>query len=153
STLERIKREGVLRWGADSSGGAPFAFNDPADPNKVIGFEVEIAAGLARRLGVRPELVKGDWEALIPSLNARPIDLAINGLEITPRRKERVHFSVPYFQYAQQLTVRAPDRERYRSLADLKGKVVSVLNGSASLDVLRREGWPDRDILQLDDSL
>src|SRR5947209_5321776 len=87
TTLARIKQEGVLRWGADPSGGAPFAFNDPSDPDQVIGFEVEIVAGLAKHLGVRPELVKGDWDSLIPSLKARRIDLVINGFEITAKRQ------------------------------------------------------------------
>src|SRR6516225_3263772 len=43
SSLERIQREGVLRWGCDTSGGAPFAFNDAENPTEVIGFEVELA--------------------------------------------------------------------------------------------------------------
>src|SRR5262249_27425451 len=48
TTLERIKREGVLRWGADPSGGAPFVFTDPKAPDRVIGFEVDLAGRLAR---------------------------------------------------------------------------------------------------------
>ena len=44
-------RGDVLRWGADPSGGAPFAFFDPDNPDRVIGFEVDIMAEVARRLG------------------------------------------------------------------------------------------------------
>lgn len=39
-----------LRWGADAEGGAPYVFHDPADPNKLIGFEVEIVDALAKKL-------------------------------------------------------------------------------------------------------
>ena len=41
--LASMRAAGVMRWGCDISGGAPFAFPDPSDPDRVIGFEVEIA--------------------------------------------------------------------------------------------------------------
>jgi len=152
STLERIQREGVLRWGADPSGGAPFAFSNPFDPRQVVGFEVELVDRLARHLGVKPMLVKGDWNAMVPSLQAHRIDLILNGLEITDDRAKVVQFSVPYFQYAQQLTVRAADRDRFRTLDDLKGHKIAVLNGSAAIDVLKDKGWTEAELISLDDS-
>ena len=39
-----------LRWGCDSQGGAPYVFQDPMDPNHLIGFEVDLAEALAKRL-------------------------------------------------------------------------------------------------------
>ena len=36
-----------LRWGADAEGGAPFAFADPENPGRVIGYEVDIVQALA----------------------------------------------------------------------------------------------------------
>jgi len=155
TSLERIKRTGVLRWGADPNGGAPFVFNDPNDPDKYIGFEVEIAEALARRLGVRAELVARDWStALIPSLTQRrDLDLVLNGLEITPERARVVRFTTPYFVYVQQLTVRADDRGRVRTLADLKGERIGILSGSASRRVLEDAGWSDNLIDEQDDSI
>ena len=44
-----------------------------------------------------------------------------------------MRFTVPYFLYQQQLTVRAEDKDRYQTLDDLKGKRVGVLNESASV--------------------
>ena len=64
----RIKKEGKLRWGADPSGGAPYIFVNPRNPDDVIGFELEIMEKVAERLGVQLELVKGDWDALPDSL-------------------------------------------------------------------------------------
>jgi polar amino acid transport system substrate-binding protein len=153
TSLERIKRERVLRWGADPSGGAPFVFNDPNDPEHFIGFEAEIVEALCRRLGVRPELVSQDWASLIPSLERKDIDLVFNGLEITAERGKVVRFTTPYFAYLQQLTIQAGDRDRYRTLADLKGQRISVLNDSASVHVLEDAGWT-RDLIDAqDDSL
>src|SRR5262249_38482535 len=82
TTLARIKKEGVLRWGADPSGGAPFAFIDPKDNKRVVGFEVDIVERLARHMGVRPELVRGDWSSLVDNLKAKRVDLVLNGLEV-----------------------------------------------------------------------
>ncbi|MDB4983262.1 MAG: Amino acid transporter binding protein and permease protein, partial [Myxococcales bacterium] len=35
--LLRVRRTGVLRWGADQQGGEPFAYEDPARPGHLIG--------------------------------------------------------------------------------------------------------------------
>jgi polar amino acid transport system substrate-binding protein len=152
-TLARIKAEGVLRWGADPSGGAPFCFNDPYDPGDVVGFEVELVQRLAQHMGVKVELVSGDWNALIPELESGRLDMVLNGLEITPLRAEKIAFTVPYFQYAQQITIRADDVDKYHNLTDLKGKKIAVLNGSAAVEAILSRGWPGNLIIQYDDSL
>jgi polar amino acid transport system substrate-binding protein len=154
TALERIKREGVLRWGASPSGGAPYVFTDPKSPDDVIGFEVDIAEHLARRLGVKAELVPiDDWAALPDALVARRFDLLLNGLEVTDERKEKVAFTAPYYRYRQVLTVRAADRTKYRCLDDLEGRPVGVLSGTASEGILKERGWPDRLIDGQDDSV
>lgn len=153
TSLRRIQDEGVLRWGVDPAGGAPFAMPDPNEPGRLIGFEVELVERLASLLGVRSAPVEGDWLALVDNLRAGRTDLVLNGLEVTPERAAVVVFTTPYYRYGQQLVVRAADREHYRSLADLVGRRISVLNGSASVDVLREAGWPDSGIAEYDDSL
>ena len=40
----------VLRWGADPSGGAPYVFNDPANPDQYIGYEKEMVDALAKAI-------------------------------------------------------------------------------------------------------
>jgi len=151
--LSRMRESGIMRWGCDISGAAPFTFPDPANPDRIIGFEVEIAEELARRLGVRAERFSADWLALIDALDADRCDLLINGFEVTADRERVVAFSRPYFRYTQQLVVRAEDRERFASLEDLKGRPIAVLNGSASIDSLRSAGVPASLIIQYDDSL
>jgi polar amino acid transport system substrate-binding protein len=151
--LASMRAAGVMRWGCDISGGAPFAFPDPSDPDRVIGFEVEIAEDLARRLGVRAERYSADWLALIDGLEAQRCDLLINGFEVTADRARVVAFSSPYFRYAQQLVVRAEDRDRFTSLAALAGSPIAVLNGSASIESLRTAGVPRSLIVEYDDSL
>ena len=108
---------------------------------------------LARRLGVKPQLDRLDWEALIPSLESRRIDLVLNGLEVTEERGKQVALTTPYFQFVQQATVRTADAGKYPTIESLHGRKIAVLNGSASIAALKNRGWTDDLIMQFDDSL
>ncbi len=134
-TLAAIKHRGELIWGADLHGGEPFVYEDPAHPDQVVGFEVDIANAIARRLGVKAKFVQYNWSNLVPSLERKDFDIALNGLEYTKDRAERILLSDPYFIYAETLAVRAGSP--YKSLDDLKGKRVGTLNQTVAHDLLR----------------
>lgn len=68
NTQEDIRTSGELLWGADAEGGAPYVFPDPENPDQLIGFEVDLADALARKLGVTARMVQTDWQSLIPAL-------------------------------------------------------------------------------------
>ena len=72
--LARIKQRGELTWGADLQGGEPYVWEDPANPNHIVGFEVDIADAIARRLGVRARFVQYNWSNLVPSLERGDFD-------------------------------------------------------------------------------
>jgi polar amino acid transport system substrate-binding protein len=148
-TLARIKRQGVLKWGADPSGGGtgPFVYLDEKDPDKVIGFEVDIMDKFAAHMGVKHEIVRNDWDALIANLQRKSADIVINGIEINPARAEQVAFSEPYYIYEQQLTVRQEDKEKYKTLDDLKGHKIATLKAAEANNVLLKAGWTE-DLLQ-----
>src|ERR1051325_808992 len=105
-TLDAIRARGSLRWGGDVQGGEPYAFQDPNHGSQLVGFEVEIAAALARRLGVRAEFVQNDWQNLVPSLERGDFDIILNGLEVTASRIGRIAFTQPYYAFAETLVVR-----------------------------------------------
>src|SRR5262245_2855340 len=107
--LARVQAAGVLRWCGDLQGGEPYVFQDPARDDGIVGFEAEIADGLARRLGVRAEFVQNDWQMLVPALERGDCDVVLNGLEVTPARAARVRFSRPYYRFALALVVRRAD--------------------------------------------
>ena len=138
-TLEKIKKRGYLLWGADAEGGAPYAFPDPKDPSKLVGFEVDIAGAIARELGVKAVQSQNAWDSLIPALERGDFDFAMNGIEITQKRKERVLFSAPYYVYTEQLVVRH-DEAAIKSVGDLKGKKVGTLSGTVAQDILMDMG-------------
>ena len=112
----------VLRWGADAEGGAPFVEADPDDPERLRGFDVEVAELLAKALGRTPVFVQAAFTALDQSVKRGDFDVAINGLEDSPAKRAELAVSVPYYQFREVLTVRAADAGRYRSLADLRDR-------------------------------
>ena len=136
SSLERVHRAGELLWGVDVVGGIPYAFEDPKHPGSYIGFEVDVAKEVAQQLGVKLKMVVRAWDTLIPELQRGTFDMAMNGIEDTPERAAIVDFSEPYFVYSQQLTVRK-ETEGIQKLADLNGKKVATLSGTAAEDILR----------------
>ncbi len=122
-----------LRWAADAEGGAPYIFKDPDDPNRNVGFEVDLAVALGEELRREIEFVQYHFDELVPGLERGDYDFAMNGLEITPDRAARVRFSRPYYIYKQQLVVRA-DEQRFATLDECKatGAVVGTLGETAA---------------------
>ncbi len=155
SARERIRKRGVLLWGSDSEGGAPYVFPDPSDPGRLIGFEADIAEAIAKQLGVKAKMVQTAWDSLIPALERGDFDMAMNGLEIIPERRKRVLFSRPYYVYTLQLMVRKGDA-RIRGLDDLSGMKVGTLAGAVSHKILKEipgvqirsysAAWPYEDL-------
>jgi polar amino acid transport system substrate-binding protein len=134
--LDAVKTRGELLWGSDAEGGAPYVFIDPNDTGRMIGFEVELAGAIARELGVKARQVQNGWESLLPALNRGDFDIAMNGIEITPARRDAVLFSSPYYIYHEQLVVRANERA-IKGVPDLHHKKVGTLSGSVAMSILQ----------------
>jgi His/Glu/Gln/Arg/opine family amino acid ABC transporter permease subunit len=133
----------TLRWGADPSGGAPYVFTDPANPDRYIGYEKEMVDALAAAMNRRAEFVPSDWETLVSALQRKSFDVIVNGLEPTGDRAQQILFSKPYYIFQLQLTVRADDN-RISSLADCKNRVVATLGNTAASRLLQQEHIPFR---------
>jgi len=112
-------------------------YPDPQHPEKLIGFEFELAAAIASKLGVRASMVQNQWDQLIPALDRGNFDIILNGLELTPENQQRIAMSRPYYGYAQQIVTRKETRG-YDGMEDFTGKVVGVLSGSVAERLLKQ---------------
>lgn len=126
---------GILRWGGDTEGGAPYMFFDPKDQTRLMGYEVEIIEAVAAFLGKKPVFVQNGWDNLIPGLERGLYDVTIDGLEITPEHKAVVNFSIPYYRTFLQLAVRKGTKG-IETLEDCREKVVGTLKQSLAYDTL-----------------
>jgi polar amino acid transport system substrate-binding protein len=131
-----LQAQAPLQWGGDAEGGAPFVEADPSDPQKLVGFDVEIAELIARELGRRPQFVQVAFTSLDQSAMRGDFDIGLSGIEDTPARRATVATSIPYYRFREVLTVREADRDRYRTLADLRGRRVGTLGGTIAYDIL-----------------
>jgi ABC-type amino acid transport substrate-binding protein len=80
----------ALRWGGDAEGGAPYVEADPSDPQKLVGFDVEIAEMIARELGRTPQFIQVAFASLDQSAARGDFDIGLSGIEDTPGRRAAV---------------------------------------------------------------
>lgn len=124
--LQTIKQKGVLTVGTKADY-RPFGFLDPS--GKIIGFEPDLAADVAKRLGVKLELVPVVASNRIQFLQQGKIDLMIATMSDTPERRKIVDIVEPDY-YASGTNVMAPKSARLTSWEALRGKKVCLIQGS-----------------------
>ena len=124
--LKKIKERGKLIVGT-SSGYPPYVFVDAtAGDKKVIGLDVELAQQVANKLGVKLEVQDMSFSALLSSVTADKVDIAVGGVAPTPEREKAMAFSKIYLPTEQKLLVRKEDAGKYKSFSDLKGTVLGA---------------------------
>ena len=125
-TLADIKQKGVLVVGSKADY-RPFGFLDPS--GKIVGFEPDLAADIARRLGVKLEVVPVVGSNRIQFLQQGKIDLMIATTSDTPERRKIVDFVDPNY-YGSGTNVLASKTAGLKSWADLKAKKVCLIQGA-----------------------
>lgn len=75
---------------------APWNFTDSS--GKLVGFELDLARDLCKRMKVECDIVQQAWEGIIPALQAGKYDVIMAGMSITDKRKKVITFSRSYAQ-------------------------------------------------------
>jgi len=128
--------QGELRWGGDAEGGAPYVEADPNDPTHVVGFDVDVAQLLASGLGRVPRFIQVGFTSLDAAAARGDFDVGLSGIEDSLARRSRLAVTIPYYEFREVLTVRQADGERFRTLADLRGRKVATLGATLAYDLL-----------------
>lgn len=129
NTMEAIKKRGEVSF-AMSGGYPPFNYRD--DKGNLVGFDVDIAEEVAKRLGVKLKPVTTAWDGILEGLTGGRYDGILGSMAITPARLERVDFSDPYYLDGAQLLVSA--KSNIASTADLKDATVALVTGTTFAD-------------------
>ena len=126
----------IFRWAGDAEGGAPYVEADPADPSRVVGFDVDVAELLARGLGRQPRFIEVAFASIDQSIARGDADIGLSGIEDTPARRAAYAVTLPYYQFREVLSVRSADAEQFRTLRDLRGRRVGTLSGTIAYEIL-----------------
>jgi polar amino acid transport system substrate-binding protein len=127
---------GTLRWAGDPEGGAPFVQADPSNPNRLEGFDVEVADLIAHGLKKTPRFVLVTFASLDQSIARGDADIALSGIEDTLARRAALSVTIPYYEFREVLAVRDADLARVHGLADLRGRRVATLGGTIAYEIL-----------------
>jgi arginine/lysine/histidine transporter system substrate-binding protein len=137
--VDKIKKAGKLVIGT-SADYPPYEFHKMVNgKDEIVGFDIAIANELAKELGVKLEVKDITFNGLLEALKADKIDLIIAGMNPTPERAKEVDFTKIYYKAVQGIMVRAEDKDKYKSLADLKGKKVGVQMGTVQEELGKAE--------------
>jgi polar amino acid transport system substrate-binding protein len=127
---------GDFRWAGDPEGGAPFVEADPRHPDQLVGFDVEIAELIARKINRVPQFVNITFTSIDQSVERGDAEMGLSGIEDTPARRATMAPTIPYYEFREVLSVRKADQARFRTLADLKGRRVGTLGGTIAYEIL-----------------
>ncbi|MFJ5488670.1 transporter substrate-binding domain-containing protein [Hansschlegelia beijingensis] len=124
--MEQVKQRGTLVVGVKADY-KPFGFRDPS--GAVVGIEPDLAADIAKRLGVKLELVPVVASNRIEFLNQGKIDLLIATMSDKPERRRSVLAVDPQY-YSDSVNVLMNKKAKYTNWEDLKGKTLCATSGS-----------------------
>lgn len=126
STMEKIKKRGKLIV-AEALDAPLLSQQDPTDPQKVNGFDAELAKLLAIYIIGKPnvEIVPPASETREAMLQNDTVDVVFNTYTITEERAKQVDFAGPYFESGLAVAVKS-DNKDIKSYKDLDGKNVIV---------------------------
>ncbi|MDR2795769.1 MAG: amino acid ABC transporter substrate-binding protein [Spirochaetaceae bacterium] len=130
-SLQKIHAKKKFVMGLDDSF-PPMGFRN--ERNEIVGYDVDLAKEVCRRLGWELVLQPIDWNAKEQELATGEIDCIWNGFTITDERKKALLFSPPYLKNAQVIVVKQDSP--INSLKDLAGKRAGTQTGSSSVDAI-----------------
>jgi polar amino acid transport system substrate-binding protein len=92
------------------------------------GFDIDVAAAIAKGLGVEPCWVSPDWTLITAGNWAGRWDISVGSMSITPERAKALYFAQPYYTTPAALFVNK-NNTTYMQASDLNGKKIGVCGG------------------------
>ena len=125
-TIAQIKQRGTIVVGVKNDY-KPWGFLDPS--GKIVGMEIDLVDEIAKKLGVKAELIPVTAANRMEFLNQGRIDLVIATMGDTEARRKVVGMIEPNY-YAGATNVLAPKSANLKKWEDLKGRKVCAVQGA-----------------------
>lgn len=147
--MKKIKEKGTLVMGT-SSGFPPYEFIDTSRSDKtVVGIDVALGQKIAEKLGVKLVVQDMSFSALLSSIAADKIDIAISAINATDERRKAVDFSESYMHSPHILLIRKEDAGKYKTLEDFRGKTIGAQKSTLQEDLAHTQ-IPESKVVALD---
>jgi lysine-arginine-ornithine-binding protein len=129
-------------------------YNEVGPDGSLQGFDVDFAQAVCAKIDADCELVKQDWDGMIPGLLAKKFDVIISSMGILPEREEKIDFTIPYYQAPTALVALKslglkPGADGYPDPESLAGKKIGVQRATA-YESWARDKWSKADIVVYD---
>lgn len=134
--LARVQAAGQITIAMEGTW-SPWTYHD--ENGDLVGFDVEVGAAIAEKLGVTPVYEEGVWDGLLAGVEAGRYDMMINGIDYTEERAETYAFSEPYCYNRTAVIVRSDD-ESITRMEDLEGKDTANTISSTYAQVAEKYG-------------
>jgi polar amino acid transport system substrate-binding protein len=142
--LDAIKARGKLLVGVTESS-PPFSFRD--DGKGIVGYDVDLAAQVAKRLGVAAEKIPIINADRIPALQRDRVDLVAVGMTRSNTRENDIDFSYAYLDSPHMILTRKSSG--IAQIAQLAGRKLALVR-SASVDEKLKAAVPGLQIAYFD---
>ena len=125
--LARVKEAGKITIATEGVW-SPFTYHDETT-NELVGFDVEVAAEIAKRIGIEADFQEVDFDGGLTGVSQGTFDMMANGVDITEDRKGTFDFSDAY-AYDRAVLVTKADNTEITSFESLNGKTTANSVGS-----------------------
>ncbi len=132
---QTVRERGAIRLLTDASY-APMEFFG-VDGRTVIGFSPDLATALGRVLGIRVELVVGDFATSLDEVNKGTYDGVFSSMTDSAEREKKADF-VNYFSAGVSILVQSGNPKHITKLTDLCGQPVATEAGTYQEDMFLR---------------
>jgi polar amino acid transport system substrate-binding protein len=111
-------------------------FDDAGNPT---GSDIEIATGIANKLGLTVEIENSVFDTIIAAVTGGKCDIIVSDQNITPDRVKQVDM-IPYFKAGQSFVVAKGNPKAINTTLDLCGKSVAAETGTTEVDYVNGTG-------------
>lgn len=137
--LDSIKASGKIILGT-SADYPPYEFHKEINgKDKIVGFDISIAEEIAKDLGVDLEIKDMEFGGLLADLKTDKVDFVLAGMTPDAERMKEVDFSSIYYNAEHGLVINKKDIDKYKEIADLKGKIIGVQKGAIQEDIAKEQ--------------
>ena len=116
--LDKIQEAGVIVVGTEGTY-SPNSYHD--ENGDLVGFDVDVARGVADHLGVDIQFVEAEWDSLFASMDSGRVDIVVNEVEYSDERAVKYDFAEPY-TYVHGALLVAEDNTDITGFDTLEGK-------------------------------